>query len=158
MQDIMRDELGAPQIVDRRTFQAQLGALRVYEKAHTREADAIAAARRRLPLTGAIDRDVTSRQELFNASADYRLSLAAAPTFAIMALLTAVVGGGQPDILCAAADQMSPLSGMIPMYLLMSAFHSQPWLKLISSRRKRRSPGVIRPHTNLSPDHALIGR
>jgi hypothetical protein len=29
----------------------------------------------------------------------------------------------------------SPLSGMVPMYVLMSAFHLAPWLKLISSRR-----------------------
>jgi len=48
--DIMRDELGAPKIVDRTTFQAELEALRVREKAHTREGDAIAAARRRLPV------------------------------------------------------------------------------------------------------------
>jgi hypothetical protein len=27
------------------------------------------------------------------------------------------------------------LHGMVPMYLLMSAFHAAPWLKLISSRR-----------------------
>jgi len=50
MTDIMRDALGAPQIVDRSTFQAKLDALRVREKAHTREGDAIAAARRRLPM------------------------------------------------------------------------------------------------------------
>src|ERR1700732_5117762 len=50
MKDIMRDELGAPEIVDRTAFQAQLDALRVREKAHTREGDAIAAARRRLPM------------------------------------------------------------------------------------------------------------
>ncbi len=62
-------------------------------------------------------------------------SLAAAPTFAVMALLAGVLGGGQPDILCSAAEHTSPLSGMVPMYLLMSAFHSAPWLKLISSRR-----------------------
>jgi hypothetical protein len=62
------------------------------------------------------------------------LSLAAAPTFAIMALLTGL-GGGPPDMLCAAAHEASPLSGMVPMYLLMSGFHSAPWLKLISSRR-----------------------
>src|SRR5208283_4475558 len=49
MTDIMRDELGAPKIVDRATFQAELDALRVREKAHTREGDALAAARRRLP-------------------------------------------------------------------------------------------------------------
>ena len=63
------------------------------------------------------------------------LCLAAAPTFAIMALLTSVLGGGPPDMLCAAAQDASPLSGMVPMYLLMSGFHSAPWLKLISSRR-----------------------
>jgi predicted lipase len=64
------------------------------------------------------------------------LYLAAAPTFAIMALLTGALGS-QPDVLCSAAGHTSPLSGMIPMYLLMSAFHSPPWLKLISSRRNR---------------------
>jgi hypothetical protein len=63
------------------------------------------------------------------------LCLAAAPTFAIMALLAGVLGGGPPDMLCSAAQDASPLSGMVPMYLLMSAFHCAPWLKLISSRR-----------------------
>jgi hypothetical protein len=62
------------------------------------------------------------------------LCLAAAPTFATMALLTGVLGGSPPDMLCAAAHA-SPLGGMVPMYLLMSAFHSAPWLKLILSRR-----------------------
>jgi hypothetical protein len=62
------------------------------------------------------------------------LYLAAAPTFAIMALLTGA-GGGPPDALCSAAQAASPLSGMVPMYLLMSAFHSAPWLKMIFSLR-----------------------
>ncbi|WP_332771817.1 hypothetical protein [Phenylobacterium sp.] len=61
------------------------------------------------------------------------LGLAAAPTFAAMALLTGA-GGGQPQILCSAAQHPSPLSDMALMYLLMSAFHSAPWLKLISNR------------------------
>jgi len=39
-----------PPIVDRRTWQEQIDELRVREKAHTHEADAIAAARRRLPM------------------------------------------------------------------------------------------------------------
>src|SRR5690349_8126601 len=39
-----------PPVVDRSTWQAQIDALRVREKAHTREGDAIAAARRRLPM------------------------------------------------------------------------------------------------------------
>jgi len=64
------------------------------------------------------------------------LGLAAAPTFAIMALLTSVLGGGQPDILCSAAEHASPLSGMTAMYLLMSVFHSPPWLKLIAGRHR----------------------
>jgi hypothetical protein len=28
------------------------------------------------------------------------------------------------------------LGGMVPMYLLMSAFHSAAWLRLISERRR----------------------
>jgi predicted dithiol-disulfide oxidoreductase (DUF899 family) len=39
-----------PAMVDRATWQAQLDGLLVREKAHTREGDAIAAARRRLPM------------------------------------------------------------------------------------------------------------
>jgi predicted dithiol-disulfide oxidoreductase (DUF899 family) len=39
-----------PATVDRATFQAELDTLRAREKAHTREGDAIAAARRRLPM------------------------------------------------------------------------------------------------------------
>jgi predicted dithiol-disulfide oxidoreductase (DUF899 family) len=41
---------GLPAAVDRATFDAELGRLRDREKAHTREGDAIAAARRRLPV------------------------------------------------------------------------------------------------------------
>ena len=41
---------GVPVVVDRATFQAEVDALRVREKAHTRAGDAIAAARRRLPM------------------------------------------------------------------------------------------------------------
>ena len=40
----------APVVVDRSSFQAELDALRVREKAHTRQGDALAAARRRLPM------------------------------------------------------------------------------------------------------------
>jgi predicted dithiol-disulfide oxidoreductase (DUF899 family) len=41
---------GRPVVADRATFQAELDKLRAREKAHTREGDAIAAARRRLPM------------------------------------------------------------------------------------------------------------
>jgi predicted dithiol-disulfide oxidoreductase (DUF899 family) len=50
MKDPLGNEPGVPAVVDRETFQAELDALRVREKAHTRESDAIAAARRRLPM------------------------------------------------------------------------------------------------------------
>jgi predicted dithiol-disulfide oxidoreductase (DUF899 family) len=43
-------QAGAPIVVDRAAFQAELDALRVREKVHTRAGDAIAAARRRLPM------------------------------------------------------------------------------------------------------------
>jgi len=61
------------------------------------------------------------------------LGLAAAPTFAIMALWNGFFSG-QPDMLCMAMQGSSAMSGMTVMYLLMSAFHAAPWLRLISSR------------------------
>jgi predicted dithiol-disulfide oxidoreductase (DUF899 family) len=44
------DTSGMPEVVDRATFQANLESLRIREKVHTRGGDAIAAARRRLPM------------------------------------------------------------------------------------------------------------
>jgi hypothetical protein len=64
---------------------------------------------------------------------------AAAPTF--MALLAGVLGGGPQSTLCSATQDASPLSGMVCMYMLMSALQSPPWLKLISSRGKWRARG-----------------
>lgn len=62
------------------------------------------------------------------------LYLAAAPTFAIMALLTGM-SGGSADALCSAAG-LSSLSGMTSMYLLMSALHLAPWLRLVAGLRR----------------------
>ncbi|MVT49830.1 hypothetical protein GPL17_04930 [Bradyrhizobium yuanmingense] len=62
------------------------------------------------------------------------LALAATPTFAIMAVMTAMIGGGPADMLCG-AGQGSLLGGMVPMYLLMSAFHAAAWLRLMAERR-----------------------
>ena len=81
-------------------------------------------------------RDPPRRDGMAALGAADWLSLAAAPTFAVMALLTATVGGGAMEMRCPAA---SLLSGMAPMYLLMSAFHAAPWLRLMSSRRSRAS-------------------
>ncbi|HEV3186193.1 MAG TPA: hypothetical protein VGZ49_15000 [Xanthobacteraceae bacterium] len=78
------------------------------------------------------------------------LSLAAAPTFALMALLTGVLGGGPQDGLC--ANDAPPLSGMVVMYLLMSAFHAAPWLRLMSKRHsgarsRRHAMDATRPQS-----------
>lgn len=72
------------------------------------------------------------------------LCLAATPTFAIMALLTAMSGGGMPDMVCSADGMGSPVGGMAPMYLLMSAFHLVPWLRLVAGWRRQagRSPSM----------------
>jgi hypothetical protein len=61
------------------------------------------------------------------------LCLAATPTFAIMALLTCL-DASPMDRLCSSGPG-APLSGMVPMYLLMSVFHSAPCLKLICALR-----------------------
>lgn len=58
------------------------------------------------------------------------LALAAAPTFAAMALISAVPSP-TPD-LCSTAPA-SPFDAMTVMYLLMAAFHVPPWL----ARRER---------------------
>lgn len=57
------------------------------------------------------------------------LALAASPTFAAMALLTGVMSG-PAEMLCSSVAGM-PLGGMVVMYLLMSAFHLAPWLRLV---------------------------
>lgn len=81
----------------------------------------------------------TARRNAAPFSAANRLAFAASPIFAIMALLTGVVGGGPAEMLCSATHEL-PLSGMATMYLLMSAFHAPPWLRLLSGwRRPRRA-------------------
>ena len=78
--------------------------------------------------------DITRRLEPLDV-ADW-LSLAAAPTFALMAVVTGVLEVGAHQMTCSATMHMSPLTGMVPMYVLMSGFHFTPWLKLISCRAR----------------------
>ena len=97
------------------------------------------ASRKSVPMS-TIDRDSAdayggSGDGSALGAADW-LCLAAAPTFAVMVLLTGVQSSGQADIVCSAVHDASPLSGMVPMYVLMAAFHLVPWLKLISRRRR----------------------
>jgi hypothetical protein len=56
------------------------------------------------------------------------LSLAASPTFAVMACIAA--SNASPMALCTPG---SSIGGMAAMYLLMSLFHLSPWLKLASA-------------------------
>jgi hypothetical protein len=83
-------------------------------------------------------KDTMRRLVAFRA-ADW-VSLAAAPTFASMAVVTGFVDSGAHQMWCSAAMHMSRLTGMVPMYALMSAFHLTPWLRLISRWR-----GGVRP-------------
>jgi len=69
------------------------------------------------------------------------LSLGASPTFAFMAAFTAILNGGAQDRMCSAGSHTSALSGMAPMYLLMSVFHLAPWWKLVS----RGEPAAAQP-------------
>jgi hypothetical protein len=76
------------------------------------------------------------------------LMLAAMPIFAAMALLTAF--GDGPDMICSAMDA-SPLSGMAPMYALMSVFHAPPWFRLIAKARLK-SSRIAPDRTHQAPD------
>ncbi|MES2151877.1 MAG: hypothetical protein V4508_19025 [Pseudomonadota bacterium] len=60
------------------------------------------------------------------------LCLAAAPSFALMALLTAI--GGGPDPICSANGPGFHAGGMGAMYLMMSAFHLPAWLRKLRQR------------------------
>ena len=78
------------------------------------------------PVRAAIGRE--SRR--FAACTIEVLLFAAAPTFAVMALLTAAFGSAASDVLCSTQGGF-PLTGMVPMYALMSGVHLGPWLKLM---------------------------
>ena len=68
------------------------------------------------------------------ARAEGFLALAAAPTFAAMAIASAVEDAAGPDVLCSAMPHAAPWTGMVAMYVLMSAFHSAPWWRRVARR------------------------
>ena len=61
------------------------------------------------------------------------LSLAPAPVFAVMALLNDISPHDISDMVCSGAHIASPLTGMVPMYLLMTIVHAAPWWKLLEN-------------------------
>ena len=63
------------------------------------------------------------------------LSLAAAPIFALMALLAGVFGGASGMHSSGMHGFYGLIDGMALMYLLMSVFHAAPWLTLLAIRR-----------------------
>lgn len=64
-----------------------------------------------------------------------RLGLAAAPTLALMAWISAV---GSPGMtMCSADSAFVLINDMALMYVLMSLFHLPPWIKLLSARSQR---------------------
>lgn len=65
------------------------------------------------------------------------LGHAAAPTFALMACVSAI---GAPDMaICSATASLLPINDMALMYMLMSIFHLSPWARLLSGRSRRRA-------------------
>ncbi len=60
--------------------------------------------------------------------------LAAAPTFALMALLSCVPSGNPYEPVCSLMRHAAPMHSMAWMYLLMSVFHLPPWLRLLTGR------------------------
>ena len=59
------------------------------------------------------------------------LSLAASPTFAIMAVASLIHGEGPIGVLCSAGGQGWPIGSMGFMYGLMTVFHFPPWIRLL---------------------------
>jgi hypothetical protein len=74
--------------------------------------------------------------KLASLSAADWLSLAAAPVFALMAVATLLVGDDHLSAVCTQSGGPTALAGMVPMYILMSAFHLSPWLRLTDPRRE----------------------
>lgn len=70
------------------------------------------------------------RRGAFAGNAAAWLSFGACPAFALMAAATAF--SGIADTPCSMGQGASLLGGMVPMYLLMSAVHLSPWLRLVA--------------------------
>jgi hypothetical protein len=88
----------------------------------------------RKPAPGVAGDGSTRRSGAAGPPAARLLSLAAAPTFVIMALWSGL-GNASAEAMCVSSGSAFALSGMTIMYALMSAFHLPPWLALFSTMR-----------------------
>jgi hypothetical protein len=79
--------------------------------------------------------DVYSVGALAAAAASW-LRLAAAPSFAVMALGSGFADSGTVIPLCSVESHSAALGSMAAMYGLMSVFAMVPWLNLIVARRR----------------------
>lgn len=66
---------------------------------------------------------------------DDLLYLAAAPTFALMTLLSVTMDADIIVSVCSTSTSLFAPRGMPMMYLLMTLFHFPPWLRLFSRLR-----------------------
>lgn len=64
------------------------------------------------------------------------LPLAATPTFALMAVLTAILGNDVQSVICLGNSAGSLTHNMGIMYLLMSVFHVTPWIRWATDYRR----------------------
>ena len=62
------------------------------------------------------------------------LTLAASPSFALMAFVSAEQSAGPGAMICGVSLNASPFGSMTVRYVLMSVFHAAPWLKIVGSR------------------------
>jgi len=84
-----------------------------------------------------------SSTRTFSARALRLLCLAPTPTFALLGLLCAAQEGSLESLVCSAGHGSSPLTGMVSMYLLMSVFHSAPWIRMIAQRQRTEQPATL---------------
>lgn len=66
------------------------------------------------------------------------LALAAAPTFAAIALWSVIAGPSPAGMICSTPG--SPVDAMTMMYVLMAVFHIPPWLRMATRGRLRPHP------------------
>ncbi|HEV7308559.1 hypothetical protein [Ensifer sp.] len=64
------------------------------------------------------------------------MTLAAAPAFTLMAVLSGAPGAGPGQNACGGGLDTA-VGGMTTMYLLMGAVHLAPWLRLVGVHRPR---------------------